>query len=74
MGFNQNLLEIKKEIDGFTNSPSILMPKFIKRKLDRSLDNYLKELEININYLLYRDRNKVQKYLDKTILKEIKNE
>ena len=70
MSFKYKLNKIEKEINNFTNNPSKLMPLFIKRKLDRSLENYLREVEININYLLYRKEEKVQKYIDKTILRE----
>ena len=63
--FKDNLIAIKNQIDSFTNNKNELMVKYIKRKLDRSLDNYLREVELNVDYLLYRDDKKVIKWVDK---------
>lgn len=67
--FENNLEIIKKTISSFTNNKVSLMTKYVQRKLDRSLDNYIKEIEINLNYLLYRDNSKVQKYLKQKLEK-----
>lgn len=69
MGFEKKLSYIKSDISKFSNNKNDLMVKYIQRKLDRSLNNYLKEVEIQINYLLYRDSKKVQKYLTKKLEK-----
>ena len=71
MSFDTKLEKAKINISSFTNSPSTLMPKYIRRKLDRSLEKYIKELEINLAYLLYRDNKKVRKYVKKQIEKGV---
>jgi hypothetical protein len=65
--FKDKLTQIKDQINNFTNNKPLLMFTYIQRKLDRSLDNYLKELELNIDYLLYRDPKKVKKWVGKQI-------
>lgn len=50
--FKDNLVNIKTKIDSFTGNQKELMFTYIQRKLDRSFENYSKEIDNQINYLL----------------------
>ena len=52
--FKDNILHIKKQVDSFTGDKQTLMFNYIKRKLDRSLVMYEKEIQAQLNYLMSR--------------------
>lgn len=63
--FKDILNNVSNKIDSFTGDKSNLMYSFIDRKLNRSLEVYIKEMDTQVNYLLYRNKEKVIKKLDK---------
>lgn len=67
MGLKDNILSIKEDFD----KTDATMPEFVKSKLDRSLMTYKKNIDKNINYLLFcRSSQKVKKYVERKYLND----
>jgi len=69
--FKDLLKEIKTEVDSFSGKEEIAN-KAVDRKLNRSLDNFEKNIELNVKYILSRNNYKVLKALDRAAKKKEK--
>ena len=66
--FKKRLYSILSDLDKFKDTVSILETG-IDKKLNRSLDNYISNLNQNIKYLLSRSTYQVLKAIEKETLK-----
>ena len=70
--FKYNLVQIEKDISGFTNNKEQILKQFIKEKNDAALIAYKEFLTQTEEYLLSRDPIKVLKNIEREQEKEDK--
>lgn len=71
--FKINIKKIETEVVNFVNSPKKTFKKYISKKLNRSLSNYMDDVNLNIKYLVSRKSIDVMRHVDKMQKKEEKN-
>lgn len=69
MEFKEKLLNILEDLSKHKRDSRYLLEHYIKKRLNTSLMNYSKDLELDSKYLMSKDANKVLRILNKRELR-----